>query len=438
MNPICLYTETLHPRLAYVLKFIKNFNPDINWISVNSIPEYQSFHGISINYSNRRIKDTELFIQNSSWLMASLQQYLNIPTRHTGDQFQIFPNDSDDSFDLFAAIFYAIARVEEYLPFEEDDHQRYPAHASMFYKFKVLETPIIDLWVIQFLKTLEYLFKVELNLTRSKPCWSIGIDIDQFYKYQDKSLFKTIGGLIKSFLRFDFGEIYERLQVILFNKKDPYDSYDEIKSLSIDKSQLFFFILSGGHSSFDKNHSLKLRNIQILIQDLKQFANIGLHPSYSSNSHKREIELEKDTLENELGFEIKISRQHFLKLRFPNTFRQLLESGIKKDYSLGYAEFPGFRAGTCRSYYWYDLENEKETDLLLTPLIAMDRSYLSYLKYTPEQSVAAIKKLFVSSMNAGGHFHLVWHNSSFDFNGEWKNWNHVLKTLVDCFNQNEN
>jgi hypothetical protein len=405
---------------------------------VSSITDYQSFNGISVNYSQRRIKEKELFIPYSSWLVADLEKFQNIPIKGHGETFQLFPNEPNNDFDLFAAIFYAIARVEEYLPFKEDAHERFPAHSSVFFKYKILEIPIVDHWVIRFLKSLELLFKAEINIDKIKPSWSIGIDIDQFYKYRKKNLIKTCGGLMKSLFKLNLKEVANRFQIILLKKKDPYDSYDEIKSLHPDPSQFIFFILCGGHSVYDKNHSLKLQIIQSILNELKQFARIGLHPSYSSNNKISNIELEKKALENVVNFEIILSRQHYLKLRFPNTYRQLTSLGIHSDFSLGYADFPGFRAGTSRIYNWYDLEMEKETELLLTPLIAMDRSYLSYLKYTPEQCVIAIQNLFDICRNVGGHFHLVWHNSSFDFEGEWKNWDNVLKTLVDYFRQHEN
>ena len=119
------------------------------------------------------------------------------------------------------------------------------------------------------------------------------------------------------------------------------------------------------------------------------------------------------------------------------TIVELLEIGIKKDYSLGYADSPGFRAGTCRPFYWYDLENEMETDLLLIPVAAMDRTYLDYLQYRPETSEHVIKKLFETCINSGGHFHLVWHNSSYDFEDEWKTWEGVLESLIQYFKMHE-
>ena len=54
-------------------------------------------------------------------------------------------------------------------------------------------------------------------------------------------------------------------------------------------------------------------------------------------------------------------------LRFPQTYRRLLKLSVREDYTLGYAGQTGFRAGICTPFYFYDLELEETTNLLLVP-----------------------------------------------------------------------
>ena len=59
------------------------------------------------------------------------------------------------------------------------------------------------------------------------------------------------------------------------------------------------------------------------------------------------------------------SRQHYLRFNLPHTFRRLIEAGIQKEFSMGYGTINGFRASVCSSFYWYDLEKEQCTSLLI-------------------------------------------------------------------------
>jgi hypothetical protein len=63
-----------------------------------------------------------------------------------------------------------------------------------------------------------------------------------------------------------------------------------------------------------------------------------------------------------------------------------LEAGITEEYSMAFPEAPGFRAGTCKPFYFYDLKNEKVTDLKIFPVTCMDATFVYYLKQSPEKS----------------------------------------------------
>jgi hypothetical protein len=53
----------------------------------------------------------------------------------------------------------------------------------------------------------------------------------------------------------------------------------------------------------------------------------------------------------------------------PETFRHLLDTGIQEDFSMGYGSINGFRASVASPFYWYDLEKEQTTYLLLYPFL---------------------------------------------------------------------
>ena len=81
------------------------------------------------------------------------------------------------------------------------------------------------------------------------------------------------------------------------------------------------------------------------------------------------IRVEKQRLEHILGETVYHNRFHFLRFTLPQSYQQLLACGISDDYSMGYADQIGFRAGTCTPFYFYDLENEIQTTLKVHPLL---------------------------------------------------------------------
>ena len=106
-----------------------------------------------------------------------------------------------------------------------------------------------------------------------------------------------------------------------------------------------------------------------------------MHPSYASNEAYHVLNSEYEELKKILARKPKASRQNYLMLRFPETYRNLIKLGIKKDYSLGYGTDTGFRAGIARPFYFYDMLKEEKTSLRLMTFQVMDRTLLSYLSY---------------------------------------------------------
>ena len=57
---------------------------------------------------------------------------------------------------------------------------------------------------------------------------------------------------------------------------------------------------------------------------------------------------------------------------FLNLTRILIDAGIAEDYSMGYPDEPGFRAGIARPYYFYDVAEDHQTNLKIFPFQVMD------------------------------------------------------------------
>src|SRR5690606_19571944 len=106
--------------------------------------------------------------------------------------------------------------------------------------------------------------------------------------------------------------------------------------------------------------------MQNLIQGFEAEGKTGMHPSYFS-FEKCIFKKEKAFLEETTGKKLSDSRQHYIRLKVPETYYHLIEEAITDDWSMGFGAQLGFRAGTGRSFLWYDLKNETVSFLRIHP-----------------------------------------------------------------------
>ena len=202
-------------------------------------------------------------------------------------------------FDLFAASFYLMTRYEEYLPQLRDFHDRYPFAESIAYREGFLDKPLVDLWIVRFRSDLDkypdFIFedrKVEVEAT---------IQVDKAFKYLKKGAVRTIAGFSRDLLRFRFKEIYRRTMVLLYVRKDPFDTYDSFIAWKRRTGiKTTFFYLIGAYSNFDKNISLTKSTYKELIKSNTDYAELGLWPYHTMNDMDK-LGLEKFQMQEEPG-----------------------------------------------------------------------------------------------------------------------------------------
>jgi hypothetical protein len=256
-------------------------------------------------------------------------------------------------------------------------------------------------------------------------------DVDHAYCYRGRSLSRTLGGIGRSGLHGHFGDIGRRLNVLAGRAGDPFDTYDYIRQVLEPRGlHPLYFILFADYGGDDNNVSVRSGLFRKLLRSLDTHQNIGIHPSLSSNKHYLKLRSECDGLCDVLDRDVTVSRQHFLKLSLPKTYRALLQMGIRHDYSMGYASQPGFRAGISMPYPFYDLSKEEVTALTIHPAILMDVTMRDYLRLTPEQSLELASGLVSSVRSSGGEFVSLWHNESLSETGRWRGWRKVFEEMV--------
>ncbi len=209
-------------------------------------------------------------------------------------------------------------------------------------------------------------------------------DIDNPWAFRNKGMMRNAAGTLKALLQRRFSDYRQRIAVLRGSLQDPFDNYEYIGSLeSKYRFNSVFFFLFGDYDGRDPNFARNRKSFKELVRKIGKDHRTGIHPSLRSNEQVRLLRVEHQRYSAILGTPPAISRQHFLIIRFPETYRRLIELGIKEDYSIGYASYPGFRAGTGSPFYYYDLDLESETGLVLYPFAIMDVNLRQYLSLTP-------------------------------------------------------
>ncbi len=419
---LLIYLPTITPRSEYIFEFIFREELGITYRTTKDLIAFEKYTGEKINYSPHQIQD-EFFIKASGLLADDGLQRIDIPVAEKHQMKVLFPNEEDNvGFDIFSAAFYMLSRYEEYLPFNPDKYGRFKATESLAYQNKFLQIPIVDTWIICFKDILLQKFSsLKIKPTAFKAI--LTYDIDVAYKFKGRSLLRNGGSTLKDISKFDFANIFERIQTFFNLKKDPWDIYDYLSgAISEGKFQSVFFFLLGNKSANDRNLNYKNPRMKKLIKKVMSFSEIGIHPSFLSNAFPKKLWIEKERLENISQKKITKSRQHFLKFSLPDTYLNLLSAGITEDYSMGFAEMAGFRAGTCHPFYFYDLKNEKSTNLKLFPVTCMEVTFMDYLQMPPEEALQNIYKLMKEVENVKGTFVSIWHNNTIIKTSAAKHW----------------
>ena len=417
---LLIYLSQISSRCGYVFDLIIKDELGIEFRTTEDAKEFEKYSDEKINYSNER-NGNDFFIKSNSFLFKTEIKHQEIKVSEKDSVKVLFPNEDDDlGFDIFSAVFYMVSRYEEYFPFNGDKFGRFKAEDSLAFRNNFLQKPVVNIWIEIFKRKLKEKFStLELKTTFFNTI--ITYDIDVAYKFKGRSFGRNLGSAVMDVFGFRTQNFKERIQTLLLSKKDPWDIYDELERLLCQNqlSSVFFFLLAD-KSEYDRNLYYQNPEMDKLVNKVKSFSEIGIHPSFHSSEISGKILVEKERLEKLSSQKIIKSRQHYLKFKFPETFNALLSSGIVEDYSMGFPEMPGFRAGTCKPFYFYNLKNEKSSSLKIFPVTCMDATFLYYMEKSPEKALVDILNLLKEVKNVNGTFIPIFHNDILGGNPKWK------------------
>lgn len=430
---ILVYSHKITNRTKYIFRLIFKdvLQTDVTFTDNKTDFEISNFP--KINYSNHKT-ESGIFFKPSYLLFENgiKEQEIEIFEYQQNKCFFRVSADSAMPFDVFAASFYLVTRYEEYLPQIRDQFDRFTASESLAYQQKFLKKPLINIWANEIAKIVKSHYP-QFVFSEKKFEYISTIDIDNAYAYKHKGIMRIAAGLLKALVKGN--DFKERVKVLLNKTKDPYDTYND--QFEIHKKYnikpIYFFLL-GDYGFNDKNITVKNQKFRALIKSLADYYEVGIHPSYASNSDVAILIKEINRLKNITHRDVKKSRQHFLKLTLPSTYRNLIDNDILEDFTMGYSGQPGFRASICSPFYFYDLDIEAQTDLKIIPFVAMEATFKYYLKSTPQEATKEINELIDVVKSVNGTFVSVWHNESLSEQGIWKGWRDVYVTMCKCVN----
>ena len=425
------YSEHTSPRLVYMLDLIGN---EILSEPIRLVSDKEAFKNYSepkINYSSDRISGEEYFIRPHPLIFGTGIREQSITCFDFNNRPAFFKTGGDIPFDIFSAAFYLLSRYEEYLPFEPDKYGRFPHQSSLAFKEGFLDFPLINFWFGELRSSLSGKFP-HLAIRHKDFKFIPSYDIDIAYSYKHKGLIRNLGGFCRSLVKGEWSYLLDRWDVLFNKKADPFDSYEWLDSLHLycRTRAYYFFLIAKKPAGVDKNISPDKKALKSLISYHAGGYTVGIHPSWQSGDEQAVLMEEVDKLEEITGLPVKYSRQHYLRMSLPKTYRQLIDVGIDKDFTMGYGTANGFRASIASSFFWYDLKAEKKTTLMIFPFCFMDANSFYEGRLSPKAAFNELMDYYRKIKQVNGLMVTIWHNNFFGTDPMFKGWKEVYEVFL--------
>lgn len=370
------------------------------------------------------------------WVHKSQNRFLaedDLPIIFGNNDLHVNKNEIRCGADIFASSFLMLTRWEEFVLPIRDIHERFPANASIAVHNSFLHRPIVNEYAEMLWNMLGH-FNCSSIRRQKKFEVVITHDVDFPLLWSSFGFFlkKVLGDIFK---RHSMPELAFSIKSFFFTllkiKKDPYDTFDVLMTLSERYGlKSHFFFLSEGEAKLDASFSLKSTFIRKLIGEIQKRGHvIGFHSGYDTSNDNRKFKKQLSKLNELVGSPITCGRQHFLRFTSPITWQIWEDQGLQWESSLGYPEVNGFRCGTCSPFSVFNFLTQTKLKLKEYPLTAMDATWAVYQKNKTEEVLNDADILLDKVQKYGGVFVLLWHNSSFNV-PDWQKYEGVYEKLL--------
>ncbi len=428
---LLIYTPKLNTRIEFAAEVCFKHVFKLDYRITQDINEFEKTSEPCFWYAAYKVSEKPGIICDS--MMIDTKLLINSPGRTIiSDTMVLFPTETVKlpKFDLFAASLWHVTRMEEYNYFMNEKIKRFPSELSIARKIGILQKPIVNIWAEIFLQHLQNLYP---DLKYEKPAYKFipTIDVNSVFMYRGKGLFRSFGGFVRDLVKKDYAALNMRFNVLTKRQKDPWNCFNQINEIheKFDIKPYYFFLMAKLWK-LDRNVSPTKSSVKYLIRELVKSYTLGIHNSYRGHFKKNVWSKELKLLEKTAKSKIFSSRQHHLLVKFPDTFRDLIKMGIKRDFSIVYHNMPGFRMGVSVPIPFFDLLENKKTDLWLYPTMITDKNLHKYQCLSKEEAISQSIDIINYTKQYGGTLVTVWHNESLSEFGEWNGWNQVYEEIL--------
>lgn len=332
---------------------------------------------------------------------------------------------AEAGFDPFAAVFRLLAGQDERASTARDRHQRFPLAAAPL--AGLLARPLAD-DCAQWLRA------------RITACWPglvpapvpgrvlLSCDVDLPFSPEARRPLKLLGRLGGDvLLRRSWSTAAARLANVRRVRAgdwrgDPLYRFDTLMDIA-EQAGIecrFFFIAGRSGAAIDGCYDILEPGIRTLLQHIRARGHgIGLHGSYHSFRDPALLRAERERLQEAcrragIDADTGHNRQHFLRWDAAATPAALAAAGFHTDWTLGFAEQPGFRCGTGRRFPLWSWPDRQALSVQEQPLQVMETTLFDrhYLGRRPEPALLQeLLALRHAALAGGGNFSVLWHNS---------------------------
>jgi hypothetical protein len=408
---LLVYIPKQTPRINYIFRQICGRILGFKVKFCSKVEDFIAFEGVKFSYAKKRLGN-EVFVQQFGLLEETGINDLNFSVDVWEDVACFFrvSSESDVPFDIFSASFYLITRYEEYQPHVKNDVDSYPVEESLAYQHDFLKTPVVDVWAYKLKVILEAKFP-DLEFPKKRYKSQFLIAVSRAFKHRHNGFVRFVGASLRDLLQFQLKSMFDRFKTMLRLQQDPYDIYDELIDFAKDnKLQLDFYFQLGNYSRYTKSISYNKRIYHKLIKSMGDYGDLGLLPGFEALSDIEILTKEKKRWQgivNRSLSKVLIKNYH---LNFPDAYLNFNKLEIERDFSMGYQRKVGFRAGTCTSFQFYDLNMEQVSGLIVQPYVMNSNILQGKDLYGMIDNLIELK----SSVRAvNGQMNFIFENSDF-------------------------
>lgn len=348
---------------------------------------------------------------------------------------------TENEIDFIGSLFFLISRYEEPVIEERDEHGRVPGSATVLGREGLLHRAIGN----EYIELLwELMRSVWPGISRKERSFRVlpSHDVDLPSKCW-APWGRTLRGALHKMKTGRSGlgarQLGARLGYRWWIKweDDPWDTITWLadQSEASGWQSTFYYIAERTHERFDPPMPIEHPHVADQWKRIGSAGHqLGLHPGYEtyqrpglivSAARKLRAQMEKLGIEqSEIG-----GRQHYLRWCSPQTARGYDAAGLVHDSTLGFADRPGFRAGVCFEYPWYDVVNRCRLKVRERPLVLMDKALLQHRDIDDQacrsrEEIA--RELKEECRRYGGDFTVLWHNSQLENEEARELYRHIL------------